>query len=159
MKLYIKQKVFSWTDSSAVYDAEGNTVYSAEGELFSWGKKLHITDALGAECAYIEQQIFSFLPRFHVFREGREIAEVVREFSLFYKYYTVTGPNWEVEGDFLSHDYSITKGGRQIVSVHKEWLTWGDCYELNVVDGEDVVLALCVAFVIDFVLDAQQRSN
>ena len=40
MKLYIKEKVFSWGDKFAVKDASGRDKYVVEGEVFSWGKKL-----------------------------------------------------------------------------------------------------------------------
>ena len=38
MKLYIKQKVFSWNDKFSVYDANGEERYFVEGEFFSWEK-------------------------------------------------------------------------------------------------------------------------
>ena len=44
MKLYIKQKVFSWGDKFTVKDVNGEDRYFVEGEIFSWGKKLHVYD-------------------------------------------------------------------------------------------------------------------
>ena len=44
MKLYIKQKVFSWVDRFTVFDETGADKYHGEGEFFSWGKKLYVTD-------------------------------------------------------------------------------------------------------------------
>ena len=44
MKLYIKQKIFSWNDKFSVYNEVGEERYFVEGELFSWGKKLHVYD-------------------------------------------------------------------------------------------------------------------
>ena len=46
MKLYIKQKVFSWGDKFTVKDVNGEDRYFVEGEIFSWGKKLHGDDGL-----------------------------------------------------------------------------------------------------------------
>ena len=42
MKLYIKQKVFSWGDKFTVKDATGRDRYYVEGEIFTFGKKLHV---------------------------------------------------------------------------------------------------------------------
>ena len=56
MKLYIKQKVFSWKDKFFVKDEFGNDRYYVEGELFSLGKKLHIYDMNGNELAFIHQK-------------------------------------------------------------------------------------------------------
>ena len=47
MKLYIKEKVFSWGDKFTVKDAYGEDKYIVEGEVFSWGKKLHVYDRTG----------------------------------------------------------------------------------------------------------------
>ena len=47
MKLYIKQKVFSWRDRFLVKDESGNDRFAAEGEFFTWGDsyELDIADA------------------------------------------------------------------------------------------------------------------
>ena len=59
MKLYIKQKVFSWNDKFTVKTSYGEDKYAVEGELFSLGKKLHVYDMSGREVAFIQQKIFS----------------------------------------------------------------------------------------------------
>lgn len=154
MKLYIRQKVFSWNDKFTVKDAQGNDRYFAESEFFSWGKKLHVMDESGREAAYIEQKVFSFLPRYYVYINGQQAAEVVREFTLFRPRYRIAGPDWEIEGDFWAHDYQITHQGRPVVAIHKEWMTWGDCYEVDVEEGQDEVLALTMVLAIDCVMAA-----
>ena len=56
MKLYIKERVFSWGDKFTVKDAYGEDKYIVEGEVFSWGKKLHVYDRSGSEvlfCIYM----------------------------------------------------------------------------------------------------------
>lgn len=45
MKLYIKQKVFSWSDKFAVKDESERDRWFAQGEVFSLGRKLHVCDA------------------------------------------------------------------------------------------------------------------
>ena len=52
MKLYIKEKVFSLGDKFTVNDAYGEDKYVVEGEVFSWGKKLHVYDRIGREVAF-----------------------------------------------------------------------------------------------------------
>ena len=42
MKLYIKQKVFSWGDKFTVKDEAGRDRYYVEGEIFTFGRKLHV---------------------------------------------------------------------------------------------------------------------
>lgn len=158
MKLYIQQKFFSWKDKFFIKDKDGNDRYYVEGELFTLGKKLHIYDMNGGEVAFIQQKVLSFLPKFFVFVGDTQVAEIVKEFTLFKNKYRIDGLNWEVHGNFLDHDYEIVSEGRTIATVAKEWLVWKDAYELNVHNASDTVLALSVVLAIDCVLDMQQRA-
>jgi len=158
MKLYIKQKVFSWKDKFTVKNEYGEDRYYIEGELFSFGKKLHIYDMSGNEVAFIHQKVFSFLPRFFVYTGGVQVAEIVKEFTFFKNKYRIEGLGWEVNGDFLDHDYQITHSGRPIITITKAWFTWGDCYEIDISDGVDPVCGLAVVLAIDCVLDIQRNA-
>ena len=159
MKLYIKQKVFSWKDKFYVKDENGNDRYYVEGEFFSLGKKLHIYDMNSNELAFIHQKVMSFLPRFYVYVGGIQVAEIVKEFTFFRNKYRIEGLGWEVDGDFMDHDYEITHMGRPIVAISKEWFTWGDSYMLDIADNVDPVNALSVVLAIDCVIEMQRRSS
>ncbi len=159
MELYIKQKVFSWTDKFTVKDEAGQDKYYVEGEFFSWGKKLHVMDLNGSEVAFIQQKVFSFLPRYHVFTNGQQIAEIVKEFTFLRPKYSIEGLGWEIEGDFWAHDYSITRGGVPVVTIRKEWFTWGDSYALNIADPRDEIVALAVVLTIDCVMAAEAAAS
>jgi uncharacterized protein YxjI len=158
MKLYMRQKVFSWVDRFTVKDETGSDKYIVEGELFSWGKKLHVSNMYGTEVAFIQQKVFSFLPRFFVFINGIQVAEIVKEFTFFRPKYSIGGLGWEVNGSFMAHDYEITKQGHSIVTIHKEWMTWGDCYELNIANEQDEIVALAVVLAIDCVMDSASAA-
>lgn len=149
MKLYIRQRVFSWNDKFTVKTYYGEDKYAVEGEFFSLGKKLHVYDMSGREVAFIQQKIFSFLPRYFVFVGDRQVAEIVKQFSFFRPKYEVAGLNWQVEGDFFAHNYIITDSGKKVVEINKEWMTWGDCYELDIADGADEIVALATVLAID----------
>jgi len=154
MKLYIKQKVFSWADRFTVKDEKGVDKYFVEGEFFSLGKKLHVCDMNGAETAFIQQKVLSLLPRYFVFVDGQQVAEIVKEFSFLRPKYSIEGLGWKINGSFWAHDYEIVQNNRPIVTIHKEWMTWGDCYELNIVEDSDETVALSVVLAIDCVMAA-----
>ena len=159
MKLYMKQKVFSWADTFTVKDPMGEDKYFIKGEVFSWGKKLHVYDRSGREVAFVRQKLWTFLPRYMVSVNGTDVAEIVKEFTFLRPRYSIIGPGWEVDGSFWEHDYEVTENGRPIVSIRKEWMTWGDTYELDIADTGNEVMALAVVLAIDCVLDAQQNAN
>ena len=158
MKLLIEQEILTWRDKFTVMDDCGNPRYYVKGELFSWGKKLHVTDAGGREVAYIEQQLFTFRPRYAVYAGGHLIGEVVKEFTFFRPRYTVEGADWEVEGDFWDHDYTVFRGGVPIVSIQKEWFTWGDCYALDIGNPADEIQALALVLAIDCAVEQANNS-
>ena len=158
LNLYIKQKVFSWAERFTIKDSSGFDRYTVEGEIFSWGHKLHVYNAQNIEVAFIKQEIFTFLPKFEVYINGVLAVEVVKEFTFFKPQYTLRGTNWTVNGEFFSHDYTITDGINTIASIAKAWFTWGDSYELDISDGADEVLAVATVLAIDCVLDAQNSS-
>lgn len=159
MKLYMKQKVFSWADTFTVKDAYGEDKYFIKGEVFSWGKKLHVYDRNNREVAFIRQKLWTFLPRYMVSVDGADVAEIVKEWTFLRPKYSIIGPGWEVDGNFWEHDYEVTGNGRPIVSIRKEWMTWGDTYELDVADPANEVMALAVVLAIDCVQATQQNAS
>ena len=154
MTLYIKQKFFSFRDRFSIYDYDGNELFNVVGEIFTFGKKLHLYDAVDNEIAYIHQKVLSFLPRYFVFKDDEQIAEIKREFRFFKHEYTVNGLGWKVYGDFFDHEYEITDGGVTVARVTKEWFTLGDAYQIYISDQVDLASALAVVLVIDACLDS-----
>ena len=159
MKLYIREKVFSWGDKFTVKDEYGNDKYLVQGEVFSWGKKLHVYDSVGREVAFIKQEVWSLLPRFYVFCGDEQIAEIKKEFTFLFPKYSIQGLGWEIEGKLMAHDYEIIQNGHSIVTISKEWMTWGDSYELNIVNPEDEIVALAVVLTIDCVMEANSGAS
>lgn len=157
MKLYIKQKVFSWGDKFTVKDAAGVDRYFVEGELFSFGKRLHVYNTCNQEVACIQQQLMTWTPRYSVYIGSREVAQVVKEFSFFRPRYRIEGLGWTVDGALWAHEYEICQAGRSIATISKEWMTWGDSYELNITDAANEIVALATVLAIDAVIDSQNN--
>ena len=157
MRLYMKQKVFSWGDRFFVYDENGYERYSVEGEVFSWGKKLHVYDINGMEAAFIRQKVLSWMPRFFVEIGDRVVCEIVKEFTFFRQSYHIEGLPWHMDGDFWAHEYSLDSNGRQIMRLSKKWFTFGDSYELDIANPQDELLCLCIALAVDCALAIQEE--
>ena len=157
MRLYLKQRIFSWSDKFSVYGEDGQERFFVQGEVFSWGKKLHIYDSTEREVAFIQQKLFSFRPRYQISQNGIPFAEVIKEFTFFKQLYQVAGPDWRVEGNFWAHEYQILRGNDVIASVSKQWFTLGDAYEIDIDPNINELSALAVVLVIDACIDADQN--
>ena len=150
MKLYIRQKIISWTDSFSVKDERGNDVYSVRAKLISLVKQLSVYSG-STEVARIQRKLISILPKFLVFVNGRQVTEIQKRLTFIRDKYHLSGLGWDVCGNILEHDYTIKSGGNRIATIHKKWMAWSDTYELDINDSCDPIAALAVIIAIDCV--------
>lgn len=152
MKLYMKQKNFSWSSRFIVKDSNGEDKYNVQGELLSWGKKLHIFDKTDREVAFIKQKGFSVLPRFEVYIEDRFQFEVIKKFTLIRPEYSMVGLDWIIKGELFSHEYKIVGGYGPVATVSKSYFSWGDSYSIDIVNTDTEVKVLAAVLAIDCAL-------
>ena len=149
----MRQKILSLAHNFAIKDEQERDVFLVKGKIFSFGDKLSFQDLSGKELVYIDQKLLNWSPTYELWREGELLAVVKRElFSLIHHRFTVDvpGPNdLEAEGDFLDHEYTIDRGDRLVATVSKRWFSWSDTYGIEIADGEDDVLILATAVVVD----------
>lgn len=149
MKLWFKQRFFSWFDSYDIYDANGGVVYTVQGR-FSWGHCLHILDGLGNHIATVQEKILTFLPQFELYVGEQSVGCIRKEFTLFHPRYDIDCNGWQVEGDFFEWNYAIcNSGGVLVAQVSKELFQWTDTYAIDVADSRDALYALMLVLAID----------
>ena len=149
MRLLFKQRFFSWLDSYDIYDEDGKTVFTVEGQL-SIGHCLHVLNAHGEHVATLQQKILSLMPKFYVYENNEHVGTISREFTFFFPSYHIDYKGWSVEGDMMEWDYEIKDASGQIVaSVSKELFKLTDTYVIDVADPEDALAALMLVLAID----------
>ena len=159
MRLYARQKVFSFRTVFSITDERGNDRYRVRGELLTLGKRLHVYDNNGREVAMIRQRLLNLLPTYDIYIGGRHAARIVKKITLLRPSYVIRGCNWKVQGNFLQHDYRIYRGMSAIAGIRKRWLSFGDCFELDVPERENELLSVCMMLVIDCVMDAEEAAR
>jgi len=149
----MRQKLLSWGDDYVIKDEEGRELFLVDGKAISWGGQLSFKDMDGRELAFIKQKMFKLSPTYEIYRSGTLAAVVKQElFALIHHRFTVDVPgpdDLEAKGDFLDHEYVFTRGGREVATVSKRWFALADTYGVEVADGEDDVLILASAVVVD----------
>ena len=153
MRYLLIQKLLSWGDDYYVRDDQDRAVYFVDGKAFSIGDQLSFQDLSGHELAFIKQKIFALGRTYEISRDG-ELAAVVQKqlFSPFHHRFTIDVPgpdDLEAEGNFTDHEYRFTRRGRVVATVSKQWFTFADTYGIDIADGEDDVLILASAVVVD----------
>ena len=148
MRLNFKQRFFSWLDSYDIYDDDGNTVFTVEGKL-SWGHCLHVMDAYGNHIGTLQEKIFTFLPQFEIYINDSYVGCIRKEFTFFKPQFTIDCSGWQVDGQWMEWDYTITDGARCVATISKELFHWTDTYIIDVADPRDALGALLVVLAID----------
>lgn len=150
MRLLIKQRVFSWSDTYDVYDEYGNTKYFVKGKVFSLGHQIYVYDArTSEEIGVIHQKLFTLMPRFEVEIRGRVIGEIQKKFTLFRPRYEIEYNGWSVDGDFFGWNYEVLKGDYRVMQINKEILNWGDTYVIDFNNPQDEIQGLMLVIAID----------
>lgn len=161
MELYIKQKVFTLKDKYDVFNELEEPVYHVEGELFSWGAKIHLYDLGGNELYYIRQKVLTFMPEYAVYKGETFCARIKKQFTFLRPKLNVEtdSGNYEVSGNFMSMDYQILRDGQTLGEIHKKWLSWGDTYQLIIYDSNDAPFFTALAIAIDHCLHNDKKSG
>ena len=159
----MRERILSWGDDFTIKDESGRDAFYVDGKVFSFGDKLSFQDMNKNELAIIDQKLLSFGPQYEIIRDGRTVATVKKHlFTLFRHKFTVDVPgpdDLEAAGNFLDHEYTFERDGREVARVSKRWFSWSDTYGVDINDGEDDVLILASAVVIDLVSHPDKQKN
>ena len=163
MRYIMRERILSWGDDFTIKDADGRNAYYVDGKVFSFGDKLSFNDMAGNELARIEQKLLSFGPQYEIVRGGQTVAVVKKHlFTLFRARFSVDVPgpdDLEATGNFLDHEYTFRRGDRVVATVSKTWLSLADTYGIDIEPGEDDVLILASAVVVDQACHPDQEGR
>ena len=134
MRMYFKQRLFSWFDSYDIYNEQGNPIYVVKGQI-SWGHCL---------------QIFTFLPKFEIYQGNQYLGCIKKEFSFLKPRYDIDYNGWHIAGSFMEWDYKIIDAaGGMVASISKELFHMTDQYVIDVYDPQNALIALMFVLAID----------
>lgn len=149
MKLLFKQRFFTWFDSYDIYNENGDTLYTVEGQM-SWGHCLHIIDRNGTHIATVQEKVFRLLPKFELYMGDNLIGCIEKEFTFFRPSYNIDFNGWKVEGEIFEWDYNIINPQEEIVAViTKELFHFTDTYVIDVKNDSNALYALMLTLAID----------
>lgn len=158
-QLYIKQKVFSLSGKFTVKDQQEKDVYYVEGSFMQIPKTFSIMNTARDEVALITKKVFSFLPKFFVEVNGREVLTIKKEFSFLKARYTIDAAGIEVHGNWWDMNFQVSRHGEIIGQVNKEWFTWGDSYKVQIWNEEMEAIMIALVVAIDCVKADQAAAS
>jgi len=159
----MREHLFSFGDDFTVKDDAGRDVFFIDGKALSIGDKLVFQDMQGHELARIRERLLSIGKTYDIrLADGSTTTIKKHLFTLFRAAFTVDvpGPNdLEATGSFLDHDYSFERAGRTVATVSKKWFSIRDTYGVDVAQGENDILILASAVVIDLCSHSDQKGD
>ncbi len=149
----MKQQWLTFGDDYVVKDAAGTEIFYIDGKVFTLRTTLILQDMGGRELATIQKKILSWGPTYEIYRAGA-LAAVVKKsmFTFFRCEFTVDVPGPDdlvADGSFGEYEYVFRRSHGPVASVSKRFFSWTDSYGIDIDDGEDPVLIIASAVVID----------
>lgn len=150
-KLYVKQKIMSLRGKFTVMDEKQNDVYTVEGSFMQIPKTYSIFNVKHDEVAVISKKLFSWLPKFFVNVDGSEVLTIKKDFTLFKQSYSIEAAGIDVTGNWWDMNFEVYRNGEVIGQVRKKWLSWGDSYEVQVLNEDMEIIIISIVIAIDCV--------
>lgn len=156
MELYFKEKL-SLNGKVEITDADGNVLYS--GKRSFWTGKLIMKDGEGKKLVTIKEGKTIFTKGFYIKQGFKTIGKMKRKISIVNQKFKVKKLDWDVKGNFLANDYTITKGEETIAEVKKaKLIALLETYSINVPNEENVANVVAVCLILNQILKSKKKK-
>jgi len=161
----IRQKLFSIGDDFWIENQDGQKVFKVDGKVLRLRETLIFEDIEGEKLCQIQER---WLP----IKETMEIEDPDGKQMAVVKKALITplrdkwdvkvkgGPDLDVQGDILDHEYAIKQGWKKVAEVSKKWFRLTDTYGVEIDPGQNDILILAIAVAIDMMAhDEDERKD
>ncbi len=150
----MRQRLLSVGDDFWIETDDGERAYKVDGKALRLRKTFVLEDAHGHELAKIQERVLRVKDSIEVEDpDGHRIALVkkalVTPFRDRWKVEIEGGPDLDVQGNVVDHEYTFTDGRAPVATVSKRWFRVADTYGVEVVPGQDPLPVLAAAVAID----------
>ena len=150
----MRQKMVSIGDDFWIENESGQKVFKIDGKAVRIRQTLIFEDAHGNELAKIQERMLRVKDSMEIEGpHGEQLAMVKKALITPIRERWVAkikgGPDLEVKGNILDHEYSIGEGGNKVAEVSKKWFRLRDSYGVAIDPGQEDVIILAVAVCID----------
>jgi uncharacterized protein YxjI len=157
----IRERLFRLGEDSDITDEAGQPVLHVDGKVLSLHNRLVLRDPDGREVGQVHRKLASIRPSYEIIIGGEHVAEVRKHmFTPFGERFTIDvhgAGEMEIDGDLLSHEFTIQRDGQTVAAISKRWLAMTATYAVDVAPGEDDVLILASVLALDLAMDAEQQ--
>ena len=160
----IRQNLISIGDDFWIENEAGKRVFKVDGKVLRIRKTLVFEDVNGKKLAQIQERLLTLKDTMVVEdADGKDLATIKKALLTplrdRWDVKVKNGPDLDVQGDFLAHEYTIKSGRTKVAEVSKRWLTLADTYGVEIEDGQNDILILAIAVAIDIMVDEDAKDK
>jgi uncharacterized protein YxjI len=149
----MRQKMVSVGNDYWVENEQGEKIYEIDGKI-GLHKNFIFKDASGNKLAKIHKVMLTVKETMEIEGpQGEKLAVVKKDlFTPLKEHFVVNmgnGPDMEIQGNILDHEYTISDGHKKFAQISKKLLHVRDSYNVLIEPGQDEVIILGVAVCID----------
>lgn len=150
----IRQNLISIGDDFWIENEEGKRVFKVDGKVLRIRKTLLLEDMKGRKLCQIQERLLTIKDTMVIAdADGDQIAAVKKALITplrdKWDVKIKNGPDLDVQGDILDHEYSIKQGRDKVAEISKKWFRLTDTYGVEIEAGQNDILILAVAIAID----------
>ena len=151
----MRQKMVSIGDDYWIENERGQRVFKVDGKALRVRDTLKFEDAHGNELCKIQEKMARVKDSMEIEDpSGKRLAMVKKALiSPLRDRWTVKigdGPDLDVQGNILDHEYNIEEGRRnKVAEISKKWFRLRDTYGVEVAPGQNDIVILAVTTAID----------
>jgi uncharacterized protein YxjI len=150
----MREKLVSIGDDFWIENETGQKAFKVDGKALRVRQTLKFENAYGQVLCQIQERMLRVKESMEVEdAHGNRVALVKKALiSPVRDRFTVkikNGPDLEVKGNILDHEYSIGEGRDKVAEVSKKWFRLRDTYGVEIEPGQDDVIILAVTVCID----------
>jgi uncharacterized protein YxjI len=150
----MRQRLVSIGDDFWIETDSGERAYKVDGKALRLRKTLVLEDPEGHELAKIQSRIMRVRDTMEVEDpDGNRMAlvkkAIISPFRDRWDVEIADGPDLEVQGNVVDHEYTFTDGRTPVASVSKKWFRVADTYGVEVAPNQDPVPVLAATVALD----------
>jgi uncharacterized protein YxjI len=150
----MRQRMISIGDDYDIENDEGERVFKLDGKALRIRKTILFKDMDGRELCKIQERMLHIRDSMEIEGpDGNRIAMVHKAMITPLRERWIAkledGPDLHVQGNIVDHEYTIERDGTKVAEVSKRWFRARDTYGVEVTPGQNDVLILATAAVID----------
>ena len=150
----MREKMVSIGDDFWIENNHGQKVFKVDGKALRVRDTLKFEDAHGRELCKIQEKKVRVKDTMNIEGpDGKTLASIKKAIITpvrdRWSVKIGNGPDMEVQGNIVDHEYKIEEGRSRIAEISKKWFRVRDTYGVEIAPGQNDVVILAITVGID----------